>query len=156
MPDERTDENRHSHDLAAGIVLVRDDAVLAVYENDYWTLPKGGCECGEFFARTAVREAKEETGLDVDIAGLAFTSEVRISDGVQHFQRYYEATADGEPEPNDPEGEVRDAAFIPVDEVPRLLRYRPITVPLLEWLDVREPVFRRFDLRTESAELETR
>lgn len=47
MPDERIDENRQSHDLAAGIVLVRDDAVLAVYENDYWTLPKGGREGGE-------------------------------------------------------------------------------------------------------------
>lgn len=156
MPDERTVENRQSHELAAGIVLVRDGSVLAVHENGYWTLPKGGCERGEFFARTAVREAREETGLDVEITGLAFTSEVRISDGVQHFQRYYEATADGEPEPNDPDGEVLDAAFVPVDDVPRLLRYRPIAVPLLEWLEVREPVFRRFDLRTEPAELETR
>ena len=143
-----------SHDLAAGVVVVREQSVLAVYEHGYWTLPKGGCETGEFFRETAIREAKEETDLDIEIQGLAFTSEVRISDDVQHFQRYYEATAIGEPTSHDPENEVEDVAFIPIDKIAQSITYRPLIVPLLEWLDEGKSVYRRFDLRKEPTNLE--
>lgn len=142
-----------SHDVAAGVVVVRDNAVLAVYEHGYWTLPKGGCETGEFFRETAIREAKEETGLDVEIQGVAFTSEVRVSDDVQHFQRYYEATATGEPTSNDPENEVDDVAFIPVEEIAQSITYRPLIGPLLEWLEEGEPVHAPFDLRAEPSDI---
>lgn len=153
MSESTISEVQPSHDLAAGVVVVRERSVLAVYEHGYWTLPKGGCETGEFFRETAIREAKEETDLDVEIQGIAFTSEVRIADDVQHFQRYYEATASGEPTSNDPENEVEDVAFIPIDDIAQSITYRPLIVPLLEWLAEGEPIYRRFDLRTESSDL---
>jgi len=37
----------------------------------YWTLPGGGIEFGEHPADSAIREVKEETGLDVALVALA-------------------------------------------------------------------------------------
>lgn len=39
-------------------------------DNDLWALPGGGHEAGESIAATAVREVREETGVDVEITGL--------------------------------------------------------------------------------------
>lgn len=38
-------------------------AVIASNPERYWQIPKGGCERGESFEETAVREVYEETGL---------------------------------------------------------------------------------------------
>src|SRR4030088_149259 len=46
------------------IVLIRRRA------NALWALPGGGMELGESIVDTAVREVKEETGLDVEVTGL--------------------------------------------------------------------------------------
>jgi 8-oxo-dGTP pyrophosphatase MutT (NUDIX family) len=55
-------------------VFVRDERgrVLLVQRTDSgnWTLPGGMQEFGENITRTAVREVREETGLDVEITGL--------------------------------------------------------------------------------------
>lgn len=40
-------------------------------DNGLWALPGGGHEIGETIEETAVREVKEETGLDVEITGLS-------------------------------------------------------------------------------------
>jgi ADP-ribose pyrophosphatase YjhB (NUDIX family) len=39
-------------------------------DNDLWALPGGGMELGESIEETAVREVKEETGLDVEVTAL--------------------------------------------------------------------------------------
>lgn len=39
-------------------------------DNDLWALPGGGMDLGESIVQGAVREVKEETGLDVEITGL--------------------------------------------------------------------------------------
>jgi 8-oxo-dGTP pyrophosphatase MutT (NUDIX family) len=58
-------------------VVVRDDAgrVLLIHkvDNDLWALPGGGHDVGERITDTAVREVREETGVDIDVVRLVGT-----------------------------------------------------------------------------------
>jgi 8-oxo-dGTP diphosphatase len=51
---------------AAGGVVVRDGAVLVVHRPRYddWSLPKGKLEDGESWEQAALREVREETGVE--------------------------------------------------------------------------------------------
>ena len=58
--------------VVAGVVIKQDGKYLLVQEkkpSDYglWNLPAGHVEEGQTIAGTAVREAKEETGYDVEL-----------------------------------------------------------------------------------------
>ena len=54
-----------------GVVIFRGKILLLYknYRNKYegWVLPKGTVEAGEEFKETALREVKEETGVDASI-----------------------------------------------------------------------------------------
>lgn len=59
--------------VVAGCVIVREGKVVLVQEKQpsvhgLWNLPAGGVDIGESFEQAAVREAKEECGLDVRIS----------------------------------------------------------------------------------------
>ena len=59
--------------VAGDPVQDRSDQVLLVRQNygkRYWSLPGGSMEHGESIEQAAVREAKEETGLDVRLTRL--------------------------------------------------------------------------------------
>jgi ADP-ribose pyrophosphatase YjhB (NUDIX family) len=56
-------------------------------DNDLWALPGGGMDLGEFMADAAVREVKEETGLDVEVTGVV---------GIYTDPRHVMAYDDGE------------------------------------------------------------
>jgi 8-oxo-dGTP diphosphatase len=50
------------------VFICRDDVLLLVkqsYGKQYWSLPGGVVELGESLEQAAIREVKEETGLDV-------------------------------------------------------------------------------------------
>jgi ADP-ribose pyrophosphatase YjhB (NUDIX family) len=54
------------------IVRTRVGALLMVHrtDNDLWSIPGGAMDLGESIADAAVRETKEETGLDVEVTGI--------------------------------------------------------------------------------------
>jgi len=59
-------------DLAASVAIIRDGQILLIKRADFavWALPGGQVEAGESFADAAVREAREETGLVVQLTRL--------------------------------------------------------------------------------------
>ena len=67
----------NKEDIALGL-LCNGDAVLLVKQDfglHLWTIPGGRMEPGERFVDCAVREFREETGLEVCVTGLAAFSE---------------------------------------------------------------------------------
>lgn len=63
--------------VVAASAVVTDDAGRILLQrrrdNNLWALPGGGMDLGDSLPGTAVREVKEETGLDVEITGLVGT-----------------------------------------------------------------------------------
>ncbi len=57
--------------IGVGAVIVKDDRVLLIRRGQApllgeWSLPGGVLECGETLREATVREAREETGLEVE------------------------------------------------------------------------------------------
>nr|AOR51037.1 DNA mismatch repair protein MutT [uncultured bacterium pAX1] len=58
--------------LAVSVAVINDGKILLTQREDFetWILPSGGVEDGESIAQAAIRETKEETGLDVELTRL--------------------------------------------------------------------------------------
>lgn len=66
---------RDRHRVAADVIVRNGDDVVLIRRgqepfNGMWCLPGGHVEAGEQVREAAVREVKEETGLDVELTGL--------------------------------------------------------------------------------------
>ena len=58
--------------LAVNVAVIHENKILLTQREDFetWILPSGGVEDDESIAQAAIRETKEETGLDVEITKL--------------------------------------------------------------------------------------
>ena len=108
-----------------------------------WALPKGTPEQGETLEQTAVREVREETGVEVEQVGLVGDIRYwfsRPQEGVRYFKtvrHYLFRPIGGDPSFHDHEfDEVR---WLPVQEALKLLTYANEARILRQALDLVQP-----------------
>jgi 8-oxo-dGTP pyrophosphatase MutT (NUDIX family) len=83
----REEGRREMSKIVVGVAVVRDGKLLMVQENKekcrgQWNFPAGHLDAGETLFEAAKREAKEETGYDIELTGLVAI----ISRGESHPQ----------------------------------------------------------------------
>ncbi len=76
------------------VIVVNDDKKILLVRHrkgtrTYWVLPGGRLEYGEAFNECAVRELKEETGLDIAVGKIVFLSEAIAPDRSRHIVNIY-------------------------------------------------------------------
>src|SRR5438067_1091345 len=78
MPDARR-KTRNEHSSGGAVIDLRDGvpyvAIIATRGRTRWGLPKGAVSAGETSEQAALREVKEETGLDAEVIALIETIE---------------------------------------------------------------------------------
>ncbi|MDN5893499.1 MAG: NUDIX domain-containing protein [Nocardioides sp.] len=113
--------------IAAGaVVLSPEGSVLVVHRPKYddWSFPKGKLDRGEQVAGCAIRETREETGLDIRL-GVPLTAQRYPTNGRHKRVHYWVGRVVG---PDDvsgyqPNPEIDDVRWVPVAEAERLLTY---------------------------------
>ena len=112
---------------SANVVVTNDAGELVLIrrsDNDNWALPGGAVDLGESLSHAAIRETKEESGIDCEITGLSgtytdpghvllYTSNGEVR---QEFSIVLTARATGgQPTPSDETSEVR---WVALDDLP--------------------------------------
>lgn len=111
------------HKVAAGVIAERNGQVLLVRRRmaprrGLWTLPGGFVDYQEAPVDAAVRECREETGLEVQVTGLlAVVSREATDAGADIVIVYRGRALDGVPQPAD---DVDQARFFDPDDPPPL------------------------------------
>lgn len=111
---------------AGGLVCRRTDGeleVLVIHRPRYrdWSFPKGKCDPGESFLEAAVREVREEVGLEVEVGDVVGDVEYLDHKGRAKIVRYWTmAPVSGAFQVND---EVDVARWVDLEEARELLTY---------------------------------
>jgi ADP-ribose pyrophosphatase YjhB (NUDIX family) len=125
------------HKVAAGVLVVHEGQVLLVRRRmnprqGMWTFPAGFVDFDEDPAEAAVRECREETGLEVEVTGL-----LELIAGREHARGadivivYCARLVGGEPRAAD---DVDRVAFFAPDELPPLA-FRATRAAVEKWRD---------------------
>lgn len=132
-------------------VGVRDEQgrILLIHkvDNNLWALPGGGHDAGEYIAETAVREVREETGVDVEITGLVglYTNPghvMKYDDGEvrQQFSICFTARQIGGSAREDGT-ETKEVRWVPTDELDSLNIHPSMRMRIDHYLEERSEPF---------------
>lgn len=124
------------------VVVSEDDKILLVRHRkgnrQYWVLPGGRLEYGETFQECAVRELKEETGLEVEVEQFLFLSEAIAPDRSRHIVNIYlKAHVTGGIMKVGNEPVLAGVDFIPLKELERITLFPPVGKAILSRLPER-------------------
>ena len=117
------------------VILDKENRILMVKqhhdEKDIWMVPGGGIEEGESSMAAAVREMKEETGLDVEIDRLIWHTE-EVSARGQRFVNFFmgrikggELTLGADPEFDNEHQVLREVRFMSREEIEQVEHLHP-------------------------------
>lgn len=127
--------------LASGSVVIRRGHVLLVHRPRYddWSFPKGKVDPGEHLTTCAVREVREETGLDAQLS-LPLAEQTYPVGRKRKRVSYWLGRVLGEVEVegHTAEGEIDRVAWIPLAEAPQLLTYPHDRDTLAEAVEARD------------------
>ena len=110
--------------LGVSIAIIQEGRVLLTQRSDFpvWCLPGGAVDDGESIAQAAVREAREETGLEVALTRLVGTYSLpRWLDGGAHEVLFAARPVGGRLQKET--RETVDARFFGPEELPEPLQW---------------------------------
>jgi ADP-ribose pyrophosphatase YjhB (NUDIX family) len=131
---------------SANVVVTNDNGdilMISRTDNDNWAIPGGAMDLGESLPQTAVRETKEETGIDCEVTGLVgiYTDPKHVllytSDGEarQEFSVVFTARyLGGEPTPS---SESREVHWVAAADVEKLTMDRSMRLRIGHYLERR-------------------
>jgi ADP-ribose pyrophosphatase YjhB (NUDIX family) len=132
---------------SVNVVVVNDAGEILMIrrtDNDNWAVPGGAIDLGESVAQAAVRETREESGIECEITGLVgiysdpkhvllYTSNGEVR---QEFSIVLTARPlSGQPTPSSESSEVR---WVPVAEVREYTMDRSMRIRIDDYLDRKE------------------
>ncbi|HEY68525.1 MAG TPA: GNAT family N-acetyltransferase [Thermoflexia bacterium] len=124
-------------EMGGGIVLVKRGQPPFV---GWWALPAGYIEADESVEQAAVRECKEETGLDVELLELFGVYSFPEGPGQSGIIIFYRARpVGGELRAGD---DAQDVGVFPPDGLPERLAFRTHREVIARWVRSRSPEFR--------------
>lgn len=121
--------------IRAAVLLVQEGSVLLVRHRKggrtYWLLPGGGVEFCEPAPEAARREVLEETGLEVEVQGLAMVAETIAPDRSRHLLHLvFHGRLTGGTLCVGQEERLAEARFVPLEQVPDLALHPPLGAAL--------------------------
>ncbi|HEC36489.1 MAG TPA: GNAT family N-acetyltransferase [Anaerolineae bacterium] len=129
----------------AGVLVEMEGGLVLIRRGEppfkgWWALPAGYIEADESVEQAAVRECKEETGLDVELLelfGVYSFPEGPVQSGIIIF--YRARPVGGELRAGD---DAQDARVFPPDDLPENLAFRTHREVIARWVRNRSPQFR--------------
>lgn len=149
---DRGDIKKHGIGIGVGAVVFRGGDVLVIRRGKapfigQWSIPGGGLHEGERLEDAAVREVREETGVEIRLIGLIGVFEAlpktREGEGFLRHTLMIDYAAEwvsGEPVAGD---DAADAAFVPYGEALRLVSWDRTRSAIADALKLRNIVISR-------------
>lgn len=109
---------------SCGAIIFNDGKVLVVKQTSgFYGFPKGHVEIGETEKETAIRETKEETGLDIKIiSNKRYTQSYIVKENVHKDVVFFIAKLENNNEKRQVE-EIEEILWIDINEVENILTY---------------------------------